>query len=140
MRFAALLLAVLAVVTLLPSPTVGARDPCSPDVLSEVMRSLEELSSKYVNVSDAVGYVDRLLKACARGDEAEADAIYGRLGELLGTLREVSEGRLREVMAYKAALTAAFLSLPPLTYVLLPRVYLYLWYLARRRWVVVRRR
>jgi len=134
-----LFLALIALATLSSSP-VASQDPCSPEVLSEVVRSLEELGSKFVNVGEAVEYLDQLLKACSRGDVGEASSVYSRLAEALNSLREYSWRRFQEVIAYRVAYTVSLALLPPLTYILLPRAYLYLWYLARRKWAVVRRR
>ena len=134
-----LFLALIALATLSSHP-VASQDPCSPEALSEVVRSLEELSSKFVDVGEAVEYLDQLLKACSRGDVGEASSIYSRLAEALNSLREYSERGFQEVIAYRIAYTVSLALLPPLTYILLPRAYLYLWYLARRRWAVVGRR
>jgi hypothetical protein len=136
---AALLLLLTALVALASHPAVS-QNPCSLEVLSEVVRTLEELSSRFVDVGGAVEYLDQLLKACSRGDVGGASSIYSKLAETLGHLREYSRTRFWEVMAYRATYTAALVLVPILTYVLLPRAYLYLWYLARRSWTVVRRR
>jgi len=134
-----LFLALIALATLSNHP-VASQNPCSPGALSEVVKSLEELSSKFVDVGEAVDYLDQLLKACSRGDVGEASSIYSRLAESLSSLREYSERRFQEVIAYRITYTVFLALLPLLTYTLLPRVYLYLWYLARRKWAVVRRR
>lgn len=134
-----LLLTLIALATL-SNHSVASQDPCSPGALSEVVRSLEELSSKFVDVGEAVEYLDQLLKACNGGDVDRASFIYSKLAETLSTLREYSERRFREVIAYRIAYTVFLALLPPLTYILLPRVYLYLWYLSRRRWAVVKRK
>jgi hypothetical protein len=60
----------LALIALVILPQVA--DPCSLDTISKIVRSLEELSQSYVNVTTAVKPLDELLKACSRGDFEKA--------------------------------------------------------------------
>ena len=63
---AALLLLLTLLATLGSHPAVS-QNPCSPETLSEVVRTLEELSSRFVDVGEAVEYLDQLLKAVTGG-------------------------------------------------------------------------
>lgn len=133
MKFIAVLLIVAMIV-----PQVA--DPCSPDAISKVVRGLEELSQSYVNVTSAVRYADKWLKACGEGNYTEAVKVYSNVSEEVMRLSVFRDSSRLGMLLYKALTTLVFVLIPIAIYLLLPRVYLYLWYSSKKRWFVVKRK
>lgn len=133
MKFIAVLLIVAMIV-----PQVA--DLCSPDAISKVVRGLEELSQSYVNVTSAVRYADKWLKACGEGNYTEAVKAYTNVSEEVMRLSVFRDSSRLGMLLYKALTTLVFVLIPIAIYLLLPRVYLYLWYSSKKRWFVVKRK
>ena len=133
MKFIAVLLIVAMIV-----PQIA--DPCSPDAISKVVRGLEELSQSYVNVTLAVRYADKWLKACGEGNYTEAVKVYSNVSEEVMRLSVFRDSSRLGMLLYKALTTLVFVLIPIAIYLLLPRVYLYLWYSSKKRWFVVKRK
>ena len=136
----ALCIAILALLLLSTTKVVYAEDPCSLETLANVMRSLESLSRSYVDTSEAVKYADRLVKLCRQGSYEEASKVFSNLTKVLENLNKSASRRVYEVILYKVSATIFLGSIPIAVYVLLPRAYLWLWYLSRRRWYVVKKK
>lgn len=125
-----LLLAVVA------HPALGAGWDEVDRLAGSIVDRLGVLQDRGVNVTV---YVDRVNGALR---EAEAGNYSGAILELQKVSAEVDEalastrGAPLRLAAERAAEVAALLSLPVLVYLLLPRAYLYLWYLSRREWLV----
>jgi len=132
-KFIAVLLIVAMIV-----PQVA--DLCSPDAISKVVRGLEELSQSYVNVTSAVRYADKWLKACGEGNYTEAVKVYSNVSEEVMRLSVFRDSSRLGMLLYKALTTLVFVLIPIAIYLLLPRVYLYLWYSSKKRWFVVKRK
>jgi len=132
-KFIAVLLIVAMIV-----PQIA--DPCSPDAISKVVRGLEELSQSYVNVTSAVRYADKWLKACGEGNYTEAVKVYSNVSEEVMRLSVFRDSSRLGMLLYKALTTLVFVLIPIAIYLLLPRVYLYLWYSSKKRWFVVKRK
>ncbi|MCC6055593.1 MAG: hypothetical protein LM583_02840 [Desulfurococcaceae archaeon] len=128
----------LALIALVVFPQVA--DPCSLDTISKIVKSLEELSQSYVNVTTAVKPLDELLKACSRGDFEKAVRVYSNVSSEVEKLYTLKESSKIQVLLHKALTTLALVLIPVAVYMLLPRIYLYLWYTSRRRWAVVKKK
>lgn len=133
-------LAILAILGLLGVPRVFGQQDLDASVGS-IVKDLEYLDSRYVNISGLVADLDRAVDLASRGNYSEAIAIInsvrGNVSLLMGTADRVY--LYNSIARYGSA--AAVLSLPLIVYFFLPRLYLALWFRSRRRWVVrVRRR
>lgn len=133
-------LAILAILGLLGVPRVFGQQDLDASVGS-IVKDLEYLDSRYVNISSLVADLDRAVDLASRGNYSEAIAIInsvrGNVSLLMGDADRVY--LYNSIARYGSA--AAVLSLPLIVYFFLPRLYLALWFRSRRRWIVrVRRR
>lgn len=101
-----------------------------------IVDKLGELQRRGVNVTVYVERVNEALKEAERGDYSGAlSALQGLSAEVDEALA-ATEGAPLRLAVVKAVKVGILLSIPLLVYLLLPRVYLHLWYLSRREWVV----
>ena len=99
-------------------------------------RYVAELSEAGLNVSEYVQELREALQLIDQGDYGRAEEVTN---QLLASLQQLSEEREAHAFldtAGRYAAAAAVLSLPALFYYLFPRVYLWVWYSLRRRWVI----
>ncbi len=97
-----------------------------------------ELHRNHVDTTELTMRLDRALVLWDEGNRTAAiEQVQSVIAEAEALRSVEGQARLR-VALYKYGVAAVFLSIAPLTYVLLPRVYITAWYRARRRWVVER--
>lgn len=94
------------------------------------------LSDKGLNVTHLTEQLKELYKAILVNDTEKAHLLISSLWKNLEeTKREASkELVLRKIE--KGAIVTFFACLPLLVYLLLPRIYLYVWYKTKKRWVI----
>ena len=139
---AGLLLALLPIPVLLgaaPAPLGGEAQGLWARVY-ELFKRVEVLGAQGMNVSLAANLINRGIEALEKGDLAAASALLDRAGEVVAELE-------RDLPAFSTwsrfrlyATVGGLLAVPVLFYLLFPRVYVGLWYRARRRWLVEDRR
>jgi hypothetical protein len=66
--------------------------------------------------------------------------VYGNVSSEVEKLYTLKESSKMQVLLHKALTTLALVLIPVAVYMLLPRIYLYLWYTSRRRWAVVKKK
>jgi len=135
-----LIIILLSLYTQNPSNINLQSDPCSIDTLADTLRVIEELNSKYVDTSGIVDSIDKLVKACGVGDNATALYLYSNISSTLSKLISSADHIYWANMISRVIISAILLSIPALTYLYLPKIYLYLWFITRRKWLVVRRK
>jgi len=106
--------------------------------VSRVLRDLEYLSSRGVDVRGLVERLNEALELYQRGDVGGALSAIKEVEARASTLKGTAEAVYMASTAYRYGVAAALLSTPALVYLLLPRIYLLLWYRSRRRWSVRR--
>jgi len=136
---AACLALVALSIALLPQVAVAeVADPYTK--LYELYVRVAKLASQGIDVGDVVEYLSRALKFLELERYADALEELERAEVILSEL-ELSAGSVVLRMRLSKYGTAVALALVPVAiYVLLPRVYVYAWYRARRRWLVLRER
>ena len=134
---AGLVLALLSVASVLPRVAyTEVSDPYAK--FYELYVRTVRLASQGINVDEVVEHLSKSLELLEAGHYGEALEEMVCAEDVITRL-ELSAGSvvLRNALVRYGAATA--LALVPLAiYLLLPRVYVYAWYRARRRWVVVR--
>jgi len=130
-----ILVAVLAAPALLHVAKAEAPDPYSK--LYELYTRTVRLASQGIDVGGVVEHLSRALKLLELGRYTEALEELGRAEGLLSELELGAGGTALRMRLARYGAAAALASVPLATYLLLPRVYVYAWYRARRRWVVV---
>jgi len=108
--------------------------------LYELYVRVVKLASQGVDVGEVAEHLSRALKLLELGQYGEAAEEVGRAEEVLTRLELSANTIALRASLAKYGGVAALASVPLAVYVLLPRVYVYTWYRARRRWVVVRER
>jgi hypothetical protein len=99
-------------------------------------RLILELHDSGIDTSNLTSQLNRALILWEEGNRSAALNIVRNVEVEGGKLRAVEgQARLR-VSLYRYGIAASLLSIAPLTYFLLPRVYIEAWYRSRRRWVV----
>lgn len=108
------------------------------DLMAPRLSRVEELSRRYVDVSGVVVELDRVVRLWELGDRGRALDVLGEVDRELSRL-ESEAGWVEFWYRVRLYSTIVFLlSLPVLFYLLVPRIYLTLWFRLRRHWLVVR--
>lgn len=134
-------MAVTLLALALLAPVVAAAQPAGQGVEDRILALYGEayrLSKRGVDVSDVVHRLDRALRLARQGDVEDASRVLDEAEALLSQLSGQASSTLLKARLEKYLAAAALASLPVLTYLLLPRLYLKIWYRSRRRWVVER--
>jgi len=106
-------------------------------LVSTIMKDLEYLESREVNVSSLIQRVNEDIKGLEK-DPGNATYIKDleSIREEIKALKSDAENIyiINNIIRYS---TAVGIGLVPIAvYILLPRIYLYIWYRTRRRWIV----
>ncbi len=104
--------------------------------VSRLVEDLGVLRERGVDVSGLVAELNRAISLAERGDWSGAYEELSRLESRVSQLMEETEGAETMLAIKKYAEAALLLLVPVVVYIALPRVYLLLWYRARRDWVV----
>ncbi len=136
-------LAALAIIIAILSPVVSqpvhaSLDPGDP-LLQEAMDLLsriKELSKMEVNVTGLVHELNKSIALLQEGRREEARQILDELNDSVSRYEDAARSHYLRVRLYKYSIVWGLLSIPVLFYLLFPRIYLYLWFRWRRRWIV----
>jgi hypothetical protein len=131
---ALLLLVATPLVATSPGPGLDQLDK----VVGDLVHRLRELSAKGVNVTPVLVKLDEAIAAYERGDVESAERALDEAISVLSELEARADEVYRFIVLSKVLAVAGLVSIPILVYTLLPRVYLYLWFKTRRRWLVRR--
>ncbi len=108
--------------------------------VGSLVQQLEQLYSAGVDVDPLVRDLDRAVKLYENGHRDSAITILKEIRERIELLKSrAPEIALRKRIALGIEV-GALASIPLLVYFVLPRIYLLLWYRARRKWLVERAR
>lgn len=135
-----ILTVILILTTLMVFTHTRAEDPCSNNTIMDIVKNLESLYSSYVNISRAIELTHMLITSCDMGNTNSSASLVDEIYKEINRLRRVSGAKYIEVVSSKIAVGISILSMPFLIYFLLPKIYLYIWFKTRRRWLVVKRK
>jgi len=137
--YSQLLPALIAIAMLVLTHVVCAYAEQSFDYrVAEAANRLGELYRKGVNVTDAVRLLDEAVKAFEDGNYSEASRLLNASLNRIAELEAIADRIYMFNLFTKALIIAVLAAIPLLIYIFLPRLYLYLWFRSRRRWVVRR--
>ncbi len=128
----------LVLITLTGYPGL-AQSPTENDVLGEslsILKRLQTLESRHINVTPLVEELNTAVQLAQNGDAGSAEKMIRDVESKVARLEAGSETHYRVYMAVKTAEVAVLLSAPLLFYFGFPRLYLYIWFRVRRRWIV----
>lgn len=109
------------------------------DEIASIMRDLEYLHSKGLDVKPVIETLNNAVKAYYESNVVYAHECLEKAKQLVRELKSVAENVYLANLVTKTCTVTALASLPLIVYFALPRAYLYLWFTFRRKWVVVGR-
>jgi len=119
---------------LIPLLSSGAQ----PNGLERAFSLIELLSSEGMNVSRQVNLLNSALALYRQGKVKEADNLVNTaLSELTSLQKELPNYKFWRNFWLFLRISAIAI-VPPAFYYIFPRIYAYLWYRARRKWIVRR--
>jgi hypothetical protein len=104
--------------------------------IAGILDKAKNLYMKGVNVTDVVRKLDEVVELYERGDIDRAREILNDTEVEVLELEKIADNVYRSIVISKAITIAFLLSIPVAVYYFLPRVYLYIWFKLRRRWLV----
>ncbi|AFH42523.1 hypothetical protein IOK49_03455 [Fervidicoccus fontis] len=133
---------VIILLIVIISPFIIVSSQSSEDVIgtnSTITQLLGEIVYLYdhgVNVSQLVNKLNYAVKLEQEGNITASSLIISQLQENISALMPSAESNYYKIIALKIIEIILLLSIPVLTYVFLPRIYLSIWYRSRRKWLV----
>jgi hypothetical protein len=127
-------IALLLVLALSALPVVQGSD-----FDSEVSVLVEEAGRLYSKGVDVAVVIEKLDNAIALYESGRVDEAYAALSEARSMIMDLSSiaDRVYYYNTLVKAVTVAVLAVIPIAiYLLLPRIYLYVWFKTRRKWIV----
>jgi len=115
---------------------------CDPldDRVSPIIKDLEYLSGKGVDVSNLTRSLDAAIRLYEANRTSEAASLLDNISSEVQSLKATAEEVSFRKAAARYSLAALVLSLPLVAYLAIPRVYVYVWFRLHRGWLVEKRR
>ena len=102
----------------------------------KILGQLQYLESKDMNVTPLVHTLNKAIQLAEKGEYNKASKLLDTVEANTSKLIPLAEHHYHLVIARKAIAVAGILSIPILFYYGFPRLYLYIWFRLRRRWIV----
>lgn len=134
MNIRLLITTLLMVYILLMSIIVSTRD--FDTIIAEYIARVRRLEAKNVDTSLVVELINEAVEKYQEGDDTSALQILGEVDSLLDSLERSADQVYYQYVFSKAIIVIVLALIPILVYTLLPRIYLYLWFKTRRKWIV----
>jgi len=106
--------------------------------LASLVDRVSKLYSMGVNTTSVVEKLSSAVKAYDSGDFEKAWSLLSEARNMVAELEKGASETYFWLLLLKACIVALLASIPIAVYLLLPRIYLYLWFRAKRKWVVRR--
>lgn len=106
------------------------------DEIGSLMRDLEYLHERGVNVSPIVYQLNKAIESYRSGDLESSLSHIHEARALIERYRGEAESIYMSILVMKMVMLIALFSIPLIVYLLLPRVYLYIWFKLHKKWVV----
>jgi len=109
--------------------------------VSDVVRDLEYLYGRGIDVSNLTESLNKLIINWSRDPNNTYYLIQlQKIRSEIDSLKKNAESIYLSSMITRYLVAGLILSVPAVVYFALPRLYLFLWFRSRRRWIVVERR
>lgn len=128
--------ATLLILIALHAPVSRAEQADVYTQIAELINTLEYLYKKGVDVTSIVRDLNTVIELASLGNTDEALTRLEQIKSKLRELEHIAEDTYIAKMAIKFVLVGFIASIPVAVYLILPRVYLHLWYSVRRKWIV----
>ncbi len=130
----------LALTALLLTSTIVAFCDSLDDRISVLLKDLEYLNSKGVDVSKVVKDLNAVVKLYEANRIEEAMSLLNNVSLEVKVLKSQAENVYLRNAVVRYGAIAFTLSIPVIAYFAIPRIYLYIWFKLHRSWIVERRR
>lgn len=97
-----------------------------------------ELYSKGLNITVVLEKLNRAIALYEEGGVEDADMLLSEVNSLIGDMRALADRVYLVNMVIKVVTILVLAVIPLAVYFLLPRIYLYVWYKTRRKWILSR--
>jgi hypothetical protein len=97
-----------------------------------------ELYSKGLNITVVLEKLNRAIALYEEGDVEDANMLLSEVNSLIGDMRVLADRVYLVNMVIKVVTILVLAVIPLAVYFLLPRIYLYVWYKTRRKWILSR--
>lgn len=104
--------------------------------IESMMKDLEYLHSRGVDVERVVDLLNKAISEYVSGDVTAARTYLEEAKKVVESLKIEAEPTHARIIAVKTVIVACLVSIPLMIYFILPRLYLYLWFRFRKKWVV----
>jgi hypothetical protein len=101
-----------------------------------LLARIQKLAGKNINVTDLTVQLNESLMLLQEGRITEAKSLLDRLENEVAVLEASADTYYMWGIIMKYLRVALALSIPLLFYLFFPRLYIYLWFRLRRRWVI----
>ena len=106
--------------------------------ISVLVEKAGELYSKGLNITVVLGKLNRAIALYEEGDVEDANMLLSEVNSLIGDMRALADRVYLVNMVIKVVTVLVLAVIPLAVYFLLPRIYLYVWYKTRRKWILSR--
>ena len=97
-----------------------------------------ELYSKGLNITVVLEKLNRAIALYEEGGVEDANMLLSEVNSLIGDMRALADRVYLANMVIKVVIVLVLAVIPLAVYFLLPRIYLYVWYKTRRKWILSR--
>ena len=108
---------------------------------SEIGILVEEASELYfkgLNITEILEKLNRAITLYEEGSVEDANRLLREVKSLIENSRIIANSVYLTNTVIKIVTISILIAIPLVVYFLLPRLYLYLWYKSRKKWVVLR--
>ena len=106
--------------------------------ISVLVEKAGELYSKGLNITVVLEKLNRAIALYEEGDVEDANMLLSEVNSLIGDMRVLADRVYLVNMVIKIVTVLVLAVIPLAVYFLLPRIYLYVWYKTRRKWILSR--
>ena len=118
-------------------PLVSASSELDSEV-GDLVERAGDLYSKGLDVSVIIEKLNSAVVLSEEGSVEEARGVLSEVRSLVEDMSTVADSVYFTNTLIKGVTVAVLAAIPVLVYTLLPRVYLYLWFKSRKKWLVLR--
>ena len=97
-----------------------------------------ELHSKGLDVTEILEKLNNAIALYEEGSVEDANRLLREVKSLIENSRIIANSVYLTNIVIKIVTISVLIAIPLVVYFLLPRLYLYLWYKSRKKWVVLR--
>jgi len=106
--------------------------------IGDLVERAGDLYSKGLDVNIIIEKLNNAVVLSEQGSIEEAKKVLSEVRSLIVDMNAVADSIYFTNILIKGVTVASLVAIPVLVYTLLPRVYLYLWFKSKKKWLVLR--